>query len=233
MIRIAIAEDNQDELNTLRSFLSRYGREHDLMLQIDVFTDGDEVMDGFRAGYDILFLDIEMPFLTGMDAAEQIRETDKDVTIIFVTNNPHYAIRGYKVAALDYILKPVSYETAAEVMSRALKHRGTRTKKYVSVRVRTGTVKLDVSQIRYIDVLDHYLCYHMTEGDVTTKASMREAVQELSEEHFFQCNKAFLVNLAYVDGIAGNDIIIGSERIPVSRSRKKAFLQAMNQYMAL
>lgn len=233
MIRVAIAEDNREELNTLRNFLSQYGREYDLALQIDAFTDGDEVLDGFRAGYDILFLDIEMPFLSGMDAAEEIRVTDKDVTIIFVTSNPNYAIRGYKVAALDYILKPVNYGTVAEVMDRALKHRGTRTKKFISARVRTGTVKLDVSQIRYIDVLDHYLCYHMTEGDVTTKASMREVAQELEGEHFFQCNKAYLVNLAYVDGIVGNDILIGSDRIPVSRSRKKEFLQAMNQYMAL
>ena len=102
---------------------------------------------------------------------------------------------------------------------------------YIRVKIRSGTVKLDVSQIRYVDVLDHYLCYHTSEGDIKTKASMREAVKALEGEPFFQCNKAFLVNLAYVDGISGNDLIIGSERIPVSRARKKAFLEAMNQYL--
>ena len=60
---------------------------------------------------------------------------------------------------------------------------------------------------------------------------MREAVQALEGDPFFQCNKAFLVNLAYVDGMTGNDIIVGTERIPVSRARKKAFLQAMNEYL--
>ena len=90
---------------------------------------------------------------------------------------------------------------------------------------------MDVSRIRYIDVLDHYLCYHTTDGELTTKASIRDAAEELKEEPFFQCNKAYLVNLAYVDGMQGNDLFVGDDRIPVSRSRKKELLEAINRYM--
>ena len=114
---------------------------------------------------------------------------------------------------------------------RALRARQDSGGKYIKVKVRSGTVKLDVSKIRYVDVLDHYICYHTSEGDIKTKATMREAVQALEGEPFFQCNKAFLVNLAYVDGFSGTDLIINGERIPVSRARKKAFMEAMNQYL--
>ena len=231
MIRIAIVEDNTEEMQLMKSYVDRCSKERGFLCTVDSYTDGDGIVEGIQAGYDLIILDIELPLINGMDAAEEIRKMDQDATIIFVTHNPNYAIRGYKVQALDYLLKPVQYKAFDEVMERALAQRSSNSKKYIRVKIRSGTVKLDVSQIRYVDVLDHYLCYHTSEGDIKTQASMRDAVKALEGEPFFQCNKAFLVNLAYVDGISGNDLIIGSERIPVSRARKKAFLEAMNQYL--
>lgn len=232
MIRIAIAEDDKNEMQVLRSHLERCSKERGFLYTADCFTDGDAIVENVGGGYDIIFLDIEMPLMDGMDAAEQIRAADKDVTIIFVTHNPNYAIRGYKVQALDYILKPVSYSSFDEVMERALKMRRESGSRYIKVRVRSGTVKLDVSEIRYVDVFDHYVCYHTPEGDIKSKTTMREVMKELEGEDFFQCNKAYLVNLAHVDGISGNDLLIAGEKIPVSRARKKAFMEAMNQYLA-
>ena len=231
MIKIAIVEDNAEERKLIKSYVERYDKEQNVSCAVDLYTDGDEIVEGAGAGYDLIIMDIELPLLNGMDAAEQIRTMDRDVTIIFTTHNPNYAIRGYKVQALDYLLKPVSYNAFEEVMGRALRQRAESSKKFIRVRIRNGTVKLDAAKIRYVDVLDHYICYHTEEGDVKAKASMRDAVQALEGEPFFQCNKAFLVNLAYVDGISGNDLMIGSERIPVSRARKKAFMEAMNQYL--
>ena len=231
MIKIAIVEDNTEEMQIMRSYVDRCSKEQNFTCTIDLYTDGDEIVESMRAGYDLIILDIELPLMNGMDEAVQIRKVDRDETIIFTTHNPNYAIRGYKVQALDYLLKPVSYKAFEEVVERALKQRVESSKKYIRVRIRGGTVKLDVSKIRYVDVLDHYICYHTSEGDIKTKATMREAVQALEGEPFFQCNKAFLVNLAYVDGFSGTDLIINGERIPVSRARKKAFMEAMNQYL--
>ena len=111
MVRIAIAEDDKNEMQVLRSYVERCSKERGFLCAVDCFTDGDAIAENIRNGYDIIFLDIEMPLMNGMDAAEQIREADKDVTLIFTTHNPNYAIRGYKVQALDYILKPVSYNS--------------------------------------------------------------------------------------------------------------------------
>jgi len=232
IIRAAIVEDDKKEMHTLRTHMERCSKERGFLYTVDCFTDGDAIVENILNGYDIIFLDIEMPLMNGMDAAEQIREADKDVTIIFTTHNPNYAIRGYKVQALDYILKPVSYSSFDDVMERAFRARRDSGGKFIKVKVRSGTVKLDVSTIRYVDVFDHYVCYHTPEGEVKSKTTMREVMKELEDEAFFQCNKAYLVNLAHVDGITGNDLMIAGEKIPVSRARKKAFLEAMNRYLA-
>ena len=185
MVRVAIAEDDKNEMQVLKSHLERCSKERGFLYSADCFTDGDANAENVRGGYDIIFLDIEMPLMDGMDAAEQIRKADKDVTIIFTTHNPNYAIRGYKVQALDYILKPVSYNSFDDVMERALRVRQESGGRYIKVKVRSGTVKLDVSKIRYVDVFDHYVCYHTPEGDVKSKITMREVMKELEGEAFF------------------------------------------------
>ena len=97
MIKIAIVEDNSEEMQTMRSYVDRCSKEQNFTCTIDLYTDGDEIVESMRAGYDLIILDIELPLMNGMDAAEQIRKVDRDATIIFTTHNPNYAIRGYKV----------------------------------------------------------------------------------------------------------------------------------------
>ncbi len=231
VIQVAILEDEPRYREQVRQYLERFEREEGVQFRIREFTDGDEIVEHYRLGYDLLLMDIELPLLDGMSAAEEIRKKDPNVKIIFITNNPNYAIRGYKVEAMDYVLKPINYFAFSQAVGRALRFLKPGEKHYISVRIRNGVAKVDVSRIRYIDVLDHYLCYHTTDGELTTKASIRDAAEELKEEPFFQCNKAYLVNLAYVDGMQGNDLFVGDDRIPVSRSRKKELLEAINRYM--
>ena len=133
MIRMAIVEDNAEERELLKSHVERCSKERGFLCTVDYYTDGDAIVEGIRTGYDLIVMDIELPLLNGMDAAEQIRTIDRDATIIFVTHNPNYAIRGYKVQALDYLLKPVSYKAFDEVMERALGQRASNDRKYISM----------------------------------------------------------------------------------------------------
>ena len=97
-------------------------------------------------------MDIEMAFLNGMKAAEKIRELDKDVIIIFITNMPQYAIQGYKVNALDYMLKPISYFSFSESMGRALHRVNVQEKEFITIALKGGKKKLDITQICYVEV---------------------------------------------------------------------------------
>ena len=231
MIRIALVEDEESYVATLQSFLARYERERRERLQITVFSDGDEIALGYRSEYDVILMDIEMRFMDGMTAAEEIRKVDPEVIIIFITNSPQYAIKGYAVDALDYVLKPLTYFAFSQRIDRALERLGNRAQKYLMVNMRGGTRKLDVSRLWFVEVRDHDLIYHTDEGCITTTGTMREAEKTLEGCSFFRCNKGYLVNLEHVDGIRGEDALVHGERVQVSRSRKRAFLDALNDYL--
>ena len=109
MLRIAIVEDEENYISVLKGYLQRYKEESGEQIEVTVYHDGDEIAAFYRAQFDIILMDIEMKFIDGITAAEEIRKIDSSVFIIFITNAPQYAIRGYEDVSLDYILKPVAY----------------------------------------------------------------------------------------------------------------------------
>ena len=174
MIRIAIVEDDRHDREALKKCLNRYEKENQMKFSVTEFQDGEDIVTDYTASYDLIILDIEMAFLNGMKAAEKIRELDTNVIIIFITNMPQYAIQGYKVNALDYILKPISYFSFSESMVRALAKVKTPEKEYITIVLKGGKKKLDVARICYVEVQDHVLIYHTLDGDFETKGTMRD-----------------------------------------------------------
>lgn len=231
MIQIAIVEDSRQDREALKTCLNRYAKEHRQKFAITEFEDGEDIVTGYSANYDLILMDIEMAFLNGMKAAEKIRELDKDVTLIFTTNMPQYAIQGYKVSALDYMLKPISYFSFSETMNKALAGKNTKEKEYITIALKGGKKKVDVASICYIEVQGHLLSYHTTEGNFTTRGAIKEVSELLDAQKFFQCNRCYLVNLEYVDKYVGSDVVINGDTIQVSRNRRKPFLDALNLYL--
>jgi DNA-binding LytR/AlgR family response regulator len=231
MLRIAVVEDDKTYAAQLKEYLVRYGTEKNQKISVALFPDGEDIVTDYSAEFDIILMDVEMMFMDGMTTAERIREKDNEVVIIFITNMPQYAIQGYKVDALDYVLKPISYFAFSQRIDRAL----TRVKKkeatYITVAQKGGKKKLNVDKICYVEVRDHDLIYHSTKGDIVTKSSMKEAEDTLGGTKFFRCNRCYLVNLEYVEDFRGNDVTVASDVIQVSRARKKAFMDALNDYM--
>ena len=232
MIRIALVEDEPGYRAQIRDYLDRYSKEYNQKLIVTDFSDGDEIALNYKAGYDVILMDIEMKFMDGMTAAEMIRQKDAEVVIIFITNLPQYAIKGYAVDALDYVLKPVSYYAFSQRINRAITRMSRRQKRYLSVTTREGTHKLAYDSINYIEVQAHELVYHTTDGSVTAPGTLKEVEKTLDMQTFFRCNKGCLVNLERVDGIRGDDAVVAGELVLVSRSRKKVFLDALNNYIS-
>ena len=231
MIRIAIVEDDRHDREALKKCLNRYEKENQMKFSVTEFQDGEDIVTDYTASYDLIILDIEMAFLNGMKAAEKIRELDTNVIIIFITNMPQYAIQGYKVNALDYMLKPISWFSFSESMGRALSRVKTSAREYITISLKGGKQKLDVSKICYVEVQDHLLIYHTTEGNFVTKGTIRDAESQLDVKRFFRCNRCYLVNLEFVETYQGSDIMVNGDTIQVSRSRRKPFLDALNEYM--
>ena len=231
MLRIAVVEDDKTYAAQLKEYLVRYGTEKNQKISVALFPDGEDIVTDYSAEFDIILMDVEMTFMDGMTTAERIREKDNEVVIIFITNMPQYAIQGYKVDALDYVLKPISYFAFSQRIDRALPRVKKKEATYITVAQKGGKKKLNVDKICYVEVRDHDLIYHSTKGDIVTKSSMKEAEDTLGGTKFFRCNRCYLVNLEYVEDFRGNDVTVASDVIQVSRARKKAFMDALNDYM--
>ncbi len=231
MIRIALVEDSAADRALMQDYLRRYEQESGMKFHLRVFLDGEEIAEDYRAEYDLILLDIEMKYMDGMTAAEHIRQADPDVMLIFITNMPQFAMSGYRVNALDYMLKPVSYFAFSQRLAKALNRMDQRREKHIIIPQKGGLQKVNVSRIRYVEVFDHDLVFHTTQGDVTAKGAMREVEEQLGEG-FFRCNKCYLLNLDHVDSIQGNDVTVGGDVIQVSRARRKALMDALNDFIS-
>ena len=230
MIHIAIVEDDAHDKARLKKCLKKYEDEMQQRFEITEFSDGEDITTNYTAKYDLILLDIEMAFMNGMSAAQWIREVDPDVELIFITNMPQYAIQGYKVNALDYMLKPISYFSFTETMNKALKRIGNSEKKYVVVATKGGKMKLDISSICYVEVLDHLLLYHTVDGIYEARGTLKDTLGQL-DERFFSCSRSFVVNLDYVEHYRGNDLTVNGDILAMSRGRRNAFLDALNVRM--
>ena len=119
MFRIGIAEDDPSFQKTISEYIERYQKEKNIDIQASFFQDGNELVFKYEPIYDVLLLDIEMPKMNGMDAAREIRKRDQRVLIIFITNMAQYAINGYEVGALDFVLKPIKYFSFSMKLEKA------------------------------------------------------------------------------------------------------------------
>lgn len=231
MIRVAVVEDDPGYRRELLDYLGRYAEASGEKLTIKTFSDGDEIAIGYRAQYDIILMDIQMNYMDGMTAAEEIRKLDSEVVILFITNCQQYAIKGYAVDALDYVLKPISYYAFYQRMDRAVNRLQRRSRKFLYISDKTGGRKLDCSRILFVEVQGHELSYHTQDGVVTAIGTMKELEENLDKRVFFRCNKCYLVNLEKVDGVREDAALIGGESVQISRAKKKAFLDALNNYI--
>ncbi len=230
MIKIAIVEDEVMYAKQLQEFLQQYEKEYGESFEITVYSDGDEIVHKYKAQFDIILMDVEMKFMDGMSAAEEIRKVDTEVVIIFITNMAQYAIRGYAVDALDYVLKPVSYFAFSQRLSRAISRMKKRETKILSVNIKGGTMRLDVANIFYIESQGHNLIFHTASGQYESVGTMKDIEEKLTDMNFFRGNKGYFINLAHVEGIQDGCAVVKGEQLLLSRARKKDFMEALTRY---
>ena len=227
MIRIAIVEDERRERAHLRDCLAYMAEKEQLEFDIVEFGSGEEFLGGYQPVYDIVLMDIELPGINGMETAKALRRLDSFVLLVFVTNMVQYAVSGYEVDALNYILKPVNRFDFALKMNKAISRTAKRTEKSVQIRAGKDLYMLPVAAIRYLEVDGHYIVYHTTEGDYSEYITLKEAEKKLNKPYFVRCNRCYLVNLKYVAAVRDDVVQVGRDELLISRPQKKAFLNAL------
>lgn len=233
MIKIAIVEDEKEYVQTLTEYLTLFENENSIKFQTSTYSDGLEIVSEYRPSYDIILLDIQMKHLNGMKTAEKIRKLDEDVIFIFITSSSQFAMEGYEVDALGYVLKPVPYPAFSQIMGKALR----RIKKkqeahYINIDVEDGMIRLNTDFIYYAESRLHRVLLHTEKGDFLTSGPLKRLEASLSSFGFAKCHNAYLVNLKHVIGsLQGFILLTSGEKIPASRTRKKIFMDLLSDYL--
>ena len=232
MLKIAVVEDQQEVRDELCRFIRKYAAENSLQVEVVPIEDGAVIAAHYEPGWDIIFMDVEMPGLDGFGAAEKIRAVDGDAVLVFVTNMAQYAIKGYEVDALDYVLKPVNYYQFCTKLSRAIQRVQRRKGGQVVLQLAGGGIQLlDTADIRYLETRSRMLYYHTSKGEFAVRSSLQSAEKQLAAYHFVRCNQCYLVNLAYVRGVENDFALVEDHRLEISRRQRGAFLTAVASYM--
>ena len=231
MRSIAIVEDDDKAASELAEQLNKYAEETGAEYRVVRFSDAIAFLTGYSADYDIVFMDIEMPDLDGMTAAKKLREVDPEVILVFVTNMAQYAVEGYEVSAMDFMVKPVRYDNLKLKLERAEKKLEGKGEDRFLVRGKNGPVVICVPDIRYVEVTDHMLTFYTNEGAIKVTGSLKEIEKRLEGRDFSRANSCYLVNLKYVTGASDGMVTVGGDRLSISRARRKSFMSDLADYL--
>ena len=228
-VKIIVCDDSTEDITLLLDALYKYNPS----FEITSFTNGEkmlsQIMDtGLVA--DILFLDIYMPGVNGILAAQQIRSERKELKIIFISSSKEHYPEAYGVFAFNYILKPFDKERLYAVLDRVLEELGRENACKISFSYKSAAYSVDCCKILYIESQDKLLLFHLSDGSVLrTYWKLNDVIKELPQLSFIRCHQSFIVNITYITEMGENYFRIGQVIISISRKYLKF---AKEQYYA-
>ena len=231
MIRIAIVEDEEEYANTIRRFCSRYSAEKHADIDLVWHENPVAFLEGYRGDYDVVLMDVVMPLMDGMTCARRLRERDGNVLLCFITSMAQYAIHGYEVGALDYVVKPIAYEEFAMKMDRLgrlLERQGAKT--YL-INSRSAVRRIDLRDLYYVEVYSHSLLFHTAQGDFEAYGKLSALEEDERFQRFLRVTPSHLVNSAYISSVEEDTLTVHGTAIPISRRRKKECLERLAMIM--
>lgn len=228
MLRIALCDDEQEARDSLRFQLEKimYEGDEDIVYE---FTSGETALRWLKnhpGEVDLLFLDVEMKAMTGMETAEGIRQFDKELLIVFVTGYSEYVFDGYRTGALDYVLKPVSQERVRQVLNRAREILYEKRTKNFVFQNQEGIFRLPLDQILYF-YSDRRQVGVVTENKEYLFYGKLSETEEKADSRFVRVHQRYLVNGDQVEYIGHDEVVIRGKTIPVSRGMKDEALKKL------
>ena len=231
MIKIALVDNDNQLAGQMKFLVDCFVEETGIECALTRFSSGVDFISDYNPVYDLVFLDIDMPLMDGLETAKRLRRVDQDLPIIFVTNMLQMAIRGYEVNALDFIVKPLNYCTFEQKMKKALEYIKRNNCHSLVLKTSDGFKRVYIRDIKYIEVFGHSLIYHTIQEDIQVRGVLSKVETELEQYHFLRCNNCFLINLRYVEGFTATSVIVDGEEISISRRKKKEFTEGLADYL--
>ncbi len=232
MIKVAIIEDNDQDAESLINEITRYSKENKIDINYQRFSNPILFLDKYEPNFDVVFFDIMMPLMNGIEASKKLRKLDEEIIIIFLTSLAQFAIEGYSVQALDYIIKPLNYYDFALKFSRILPRIKKKEVESLVIKTKQGNQVININDIIYIESIGHNLNYHLFNKDTLEERNTLKNIEtKLSKYSFSRCNNCYLVNLKYITLISGYKCYLNDIELAISQPRKKQFLEEFNNYL--
>lgn len=236
MLHIALCDDHVNELAELQRLLLDYKQARGFAFDYALFESGFELITALERGkrFDIYCLDIIMPGITGIEVAKEIRAFDKTAPIIFLTSSPEYALDGYSVRAINYVLKPMTREKLFRALDDVFEHiKVNHDDAAVIVKSSDGIQKILISNLVYAEVMGRSVLYHLVSGKVIECTESFSSVCDnlLKYGCFVKPHRSYLVNMRYIDTIESNRLTLQSkETVPVAQGKAREIKQNYLSY---
>ena len=234
MYNIVICEDNKEQIKIILNYLRIIFENIDdnYNYNINIFNSAEEMLEKNIDDVDIFLLDIKMKKMSGMEAAQNIRSRGINSEIIFLTGLIEYAKDGYKVRAYRYILKPIKFDELQESILNCIEEINKNKRKYFLIDQNGKIEKIKIDLIKYIEINRKELIIHLVDKNIIYSwKSIAEFDKKLEKYGFFRVHKSFLVNMIYIDLITNDAVIIGVDKVPVSKYRIKDLKQKFTRFI--
>lgn len=231
MYQVLLVEDETKEANALMGLLERYGTEHSLEFNVTWKRSGMDMLLE-KNKYDLCFMDIKMPGINGLEAAEILRGIDETIPLIFVTNLAQYAVKGYEVAAQGFIVKPITYGSLSLNLDRALRIIQQNSVQTMMINTEDGLRVVPFKSIVYIDVIKHNVTFHLDNETIETRSSLAQIEEEFADAPLLRISKNCIVNMNKIIQIRSNNFYMTSgDSLKISRTGKRQIIDAVTDYL--
>lgn len=230
--KIAVVEDDDGAAATVEGYIRTFAEASGQEFEVIRFCNALDFLMDYKMVYAVVFMDIEMPYKSGMDAAVKLRELDKTVSIVFITNLVQYAQRGYEVDAVSFLVKPVSYYDFSLKFKKALDVYVMNEERGITLNMPSGFCRISTDKLMFVEVIKHRLYYHLVDGVIEMTGVLSGVEKELGAYGFLRCNSCYLVNPKFIVSVKGAQVRVGNETLLISRPRRKTFMAELANWFA-
>ncbi|MDD2957090.1 MAG: LytTR family DNA-binding domain-containing protein [Lachnospiraceae bacterium] len=223
-MKLAIVDDDEQCRRQVVEFVRTYMKNTKQDIEVEAYSLAINFISEYRSDCDVIFLDVEMPHMDGISAAKKIREVDKYVPIIFLTSYSQYAINGYEVNAIDYVMKPLTYFVFEMKLKKALKFTQRRVNEDVVIVTKQGVLRLPNSEIMFACSEGNNTAYHTVNGIYRERMTMRDTAKKFKGSNIAFCSSGCLINLSFVTRVVKDVVYLGDIQLQISRSKRKEFI---------
>lgn len=229
ILKIAIVEDSLIDQDILGTFIKEFLFEKSIAYETVCFSSGKDFLAS-KDKFSLIFLDMYLPDIIGIDVLKQIRERGDDVQVVFSTSSKEFIEQSYEEAALHYLVKPVTKEKINLVLNKFLNLQSSL--QTVALKVGRDKENYQISSIKYLESYSHKCILHIASRDIEISESITDVENKFSTYDFIKVNRTTIVNMAFIKEITSTDVILeGNIYVSISRNSKSEIKTKISKYL--